>query len=347
VERLRVLAAALALQDFTVDEISGLSGVNENTVRSVLKREARLLRRADERDDAPIFPRGRGRPAKRWVVVDSEMIRKLIDALPKFEPNYGSLETDDWRSVAVEVAEDALAQASDESDPMLLQLLFSSAQSSLRFAENASPETNGVPWWQTEDGQFAVRARGVDALASLAGPVTADERSSLDVLWDAARLIAAAMQAVPHRGEAKYFAPLTKVLAHSGKFAPMYLLSVPEQEPLFPLVDDWTEVTIPDFHVDTGRVFTQVWAKPLVNVSISMPVVVSSGGLDKVVEQMIETIKTVPRPAVVFGPPDEGTLIKSAGRVGASFVPIDETIGDKQGAIDSLVAAIDRFSVGR
>ena len=212
-EQLKVLVAALALREFTVDEISDLSGVNTSTVRSVLKRNAELFRRADargDRDDVANSQRGRGRPANRWVVVDCEKVRRLVDemgALPKFEPSYANVGADDWRLVAVSVAEDALAQVSDESDPELQVRLLRSARSSLFFAESGDSLSNNVPWWQTEDSLLAVRARGVDALVNLASLVPSQRGSSLDALSRTARRLAAAMLAVPDRAEATYFAP--------------------------------------------------------------------------------------------------------------------------------------------
>jgi hypothetical protein len=351
VEQVKVLAAALALRDFTVDEISGLSGVNTSTVRSVLKRNAKLVRRIDDHDDVVNFRRGRGRPANRWVVVDCDEVRRLaneIGSLPKFEPSYANVEADDWRSVAVAVAEDALTQVSDEADPMLRERLFSSARSSLFFAESGSSASNDVPWWRTEDSSFAVRARGVDALATLA-LLPADGSSTADVLRRTARDLAAAMLALPDRGEATYFAPFSQVLARSGEFAPMYALCASRQEPLYPLAGVWTEVVIPDFLVGVGRVLTQAWAEPLVNVSASMPVVVSSRKkMSAEVDQMIDSIKMMPRPAVVFGPLDDGSLIRKSGWAGASFIPVDEPPDDdRQNAIDSVVALIDRFSMGQ
>ena len=353
-EQLKVLVAALALREFTVDEISGLSGVNTSTVRSVLKRNAELFRRADargDRDDVANSQRGRGRPANRWVVVDCEKVRRLVDemgALPKFEPSYANVEADDWRLVAVSVAEDALAQVSDESDPELQVRLLRSARSSLFFAESGDSLSNNVPWWQTEDSLLAVRARGVDALVNLASLVPSQRGSSLDALSRTARRLAAAMLAVPDRAEATYFAPFSQILARSGRFAPMYALSAPEQEPLYQLADDWTEVEIPHFRVSVGRVLTQAWAEPLVNVSASMPVVISSRKLNADMDQIIDGIKMISRPAVVFGPPDERRLIRKSGRVGASFIPVKEPLGDdRQYAIDSVVALIDRFSIGR
>lgn len=67
-ERLKVLAAALALRTFTVEEIAGLSGVNPQTVRSVLGRNSALIRHLEgpAPAEAADSQRGRGRPPRRW-----------------------------------------------------------------------------------------------------------------------------------------------------------------------------------------------------------------------------------------------------------------------------------------
>jgi hypothetical protein len=352
-EQLKVLAAALALRDFTVDEISGLSGVNPSTVRSVLRRNRQLIRPAGphgDRSDTNGSLRSRGRPSNRWTVVEGDQIRKLVEeirALPKFEPSYTDVDADDWRSAAVAVAEDALAQVNDESDEFLRERLFSSARSGLLLAEEGISSPNGVPWWQAEDSPFAVRARGVDALVALASTTTSERPPGQDVLWQTSQLLADAMQAAPDGREAAYFAPFSQVLAHSGEFAPLYAVCTWNQYPAYPFAGEWTEVAMADFHPAAGRICTQAWAKPLVNVSAAMPIVLFSYKMDDEVDQMINGIKTVPRPAAVLGPTHESLLIKKSGWAGASYVPVDEPGYDRQYAIDSVAALIDRFSVVR
>jgi hypothetical protein len=172
-EQLKVLAAALALREFTVDEISGLSGVNPRTVRSVLRRHPSLICRVEGpslREGAVSAQPSRGRPSNRWMVADGDQVRRLIDeagALPRFEPNRSSIGDNDRREAAVAVAEDALAQVGSESDEALQGRLIRSARSSLFFGDGDTSSGDEAPWWQTDDSQFAVRARGVNALAAL------------------------------------------------------------------------------------------------------------------------------------------------------------------------------------
>lgn len=358
-EKLKVLAAALALPDFSVDELSGLSGVNPSTVRSVLRRNPSLIRRVAEqsaRRRAVSAPSVRGRPSSRWTVADSDQIRRLIDdsgALPRFVPSRASTGAGDWREAAVAVAEDALAQVGSESDEALQGRLIRSARSSLFFGNADKSPDNQAPWWKTEDSQFAVRARGVDALAAVADlmpakPGAAAEAPTRDTLRDTARYIAAAIRAAPERGEEIYFAPFSQILARSGEFAPLFAVCARDQEPGFPFAGDWIEVAPTDFRATAARVMTQTWATPLVNVSACMPIVVSSlkAGLP-LVDQVIPSIRVTSRPAVVFGSLYEGGIIKKSGLAGALFAPVGTHSSDRQNAIESVAALIDRFSARR
>lgn len=357
-EQLKVLAAALALRDFTVDELSGLSGVNPSTVRSVLNRNAALVRRADRQEAREGTVRGqhsRGRPQGRWIVVDADQIRQLIEeigTLPTFESD-DTGDVDDWREAAVAVAEDALSQVACESDEALQARLFSSARSSLFFGDRGESPSVSLPWWETDESQFAVRARGVDALAALANLSSAHYGGAAAVLSRAQALsrtaayVAEAMLATPERGEEIYFAPFSQILARSGEFAPLYAFCPQDQGPAFPLAGDWTEVGLSGFDTAAGHILTQAWATPLVNVSACMPIVLSSAQWNPAVDHMIDSMKITPRPALVFGSLHEGGLIMKSGSVGAAFVPVDRPGSDRQPAINSVLAFIDRFSAGR
>jgi hypothetical protein len=128
----------------------------------------------------------------------------------------------------------------------------------------------------------------------------------------------------------------------------MYAVTSLEQAPVYPLAAEWREVVEPNVLPNPCHVYTQAWAIPFVNVSTSMPVVVSSRKSDAEADQMIDSLKMMQRPAIVFGPLDEHNLIKKSAWVGASFVAVDDPAHyDQQEAIESVVALIDRFSIGR
>lgn len=75
-ERTKVLAAALALREFTVNELAGLSGVNRHTVRTVLDRDRDIVEKLDS-----VAPAGPGRPPSKWRVRDSEATRQFTAEL--------------------------------------------------------------------------------------------------------------------------------------------------------------------------------------------------------------------------------------------------------------------------
>jgi hypothetical protein len=154
------------------------------------------------------------------------------------------------------------------------------------------------------------------------------------------------MQAAPERAEEIYFAPFSQVLARSGEFAPLFAVCAPGQKPGFPLAGDWTEAEPVGFHFPAGHVFTQPWAKPFVNVSSSMPIVVSAkaGFLGN---QLFYTMKFAARPALVFDSPGHSEWTKKAGLIGASFLPVGESSTGRQDAIEAVTSLIDRYSAGR
>jgi hypothetical protein len=90
-ERLRILAAAAAMPNFTIAELCAYAGANERTVRSVLRRDG---------VDLEELPNGRepsraGRPPKRFRLSDVE---KVHDELRKLESELESLPRHDATS---------------------------------------------------------------------------------------------------------------------------------------------------------------------------------------------------------------------------------------------------------
>jgi predicted ArsR family transcriptional regulator len=72
VERIKVLAAALALREFTADDIAELTGVKPHTVRNVLNRSPDVVRRLPSKS-----PGRRGRPTTGWATSDTQAVREL------------------------------------------------------------------------------------------------------------------------------------------------------------------------------------------------------------------------------------------------------------------------------
>src|SRR5438105_914093 len=115
-ERLRILAAAAALGTFTVAELVAYSGANENTVRSVLERDAALF----SAEASPAQAVGPGRPPARYRVVNTQRIAKELRsreqqlsslAMPQVGVRRGAATDAQGAADAASLAEDALARA--------------------------------------------------------------------------------------------------------------------------------------------------------------------------------------------------------------------------------------------
>jgi len=123
-ERLRIIATAAALGEFTVPELAAFSGGNPNTIRSVLRREQWF---------AAVGTRQRlstGRPTVVYRVTDPELVRaeilKLEEALGLARAAVSlPEETDDDRLAALVVDEskalDAARSDSAEERPLLIE----------------------------------------------------------------------------------------------------------------------------------------------------------------------------------------------------------------------------------
>jgi predicted NBD/HSP70 family sugar kinase len=165
-ERLRILAACAALKVFTVPELVVYSGANENTVRSVLQREAGLFERLDEpRTVGTPGPREMGRPAVIWRVSDPQRIRRLLSDLQselsgiEREAATAPQEREESAYVnhmtAIKVAEDAVLRALEEPNPELRRVLSEAALNDLRDVPQVVPaqdKLNDADRWNSGYG---------------------------------------------------------------------------------------------------------------------------------------------------------------------------------------------------
>lgn len=203
-ERVRILAASVALREFTIPELVAYSGSKERTVRSVLLREKELFERlsdAGEELDAGQLAtgtsptggrgsRGPGRPATRWRVVDPQQIRLLVENLHSelaeakqeattIMQQSGKADVERFRLAAVKVAEDTVMRAWEEPNPGLRRVL---AETVLNNLADAGPQpvddevgSPGSDWWNAapSDGSsqaeeaLRYRAQGLAVLAQV------------------------------------------------------------------------------------------------------------------------------------------------------------------------------------
>lgn len=143
-ERIRILAAAAALSEFTVAELCAYSGANEHTVRSVLSRDAELIEPLDSLERT-----GAGRPRRRYRVKDLETIRselrtleESIEALGSRRRGESEPQSTEDRLAAALVAEDALLRAmkadvTDEESWTLAETARESALQAMSAEEDA------------------------------------------------------------------------------------------------------------------------------------------------------------------------------------------------------------------
>lgn len=353
-ERLKVLSAALALREFTVDEVATLSGVKPKTVRSVLGRNLDVVQRLESTSQGL-----RGRPSRRWAVIDSAAtrdltaeLRGLTDTETQTPPSFEHTD-DDRRDAAVTVAENALAKIVDENDPSLQHEIVAAARTALMMADDepvdsgADDQQPPLHWWYYDDGSEAVRARAIDALATLAsaGPAGITERQ----LATTAHAVADAMATDPSRGDATYFAPFAHLLASRDTFAPLLTFTAPDEEMATTLIGSRWKTLSPSSKNVPFALVTQRWAEPLAAVSAAMPVVFvtrqpSSGSL---FAAFVEQTRATSRPAIVMSGASARELTRESARAGASFVPINcrrPTRSDRALAIEAVTAAIDRFT---
>jgi chaperonin GroES len=327
-ERIKVLTAAVALGEFTVDELVSFSGVKRSTVRSVLDRNPDIVEQLGA--EAPAGP---GRPSSKWAVKTSEATREFIASIQALAPRPAPpspVSVDDQHDAVVSVAEDALTRIADR-DPGMQRRILRSAQATLHLVDSdpgAESADTADLWWVDDDSGWAIRARAVDALATLA--VSPGERFADDALSETAQRVAAAMRAAPERGEAVYFTPFTQILASRGALSP--LLMVAADLPPGLAIDRWTDVPAEKIEPD-ARVLTQRWAAPLVGVVDLMPLllVVTGAAVAEMLPRTLELVtrwlersRASARPALVMGDAGQVELVRLAARFGAPFVPADD-----------------------
>lgn len=349
-ERIKVLTAAVALGEFTVDELVSFSGVKRSTVRSVLDRDSHIV----EQLGAEV-PDGPGRPSSRWAVKDSEATREFTASIQALVPRPAPpspVSVDDQHEAVVSVAEDALTRIADR-DPGMQRRILRSAQATLHLVDSgprAESTDTADQWWVDNDSHAAIRARAVDALATLAA--SPDEQFADKLLLETAQQVAAAMKAAPERGETVYFAPFTQILAGRGDLSPLLMVAVDLPPGLS--LDRWTE--LPAKETDpAARVLTQRWAAPLVDVVDAMPllIVLARAAVAETLPQTLQLVshwlersRASATPALVMGDPRQLDLVRLAARFGAPFVPGDDWLSPegRQLAAEAVSSTVERHT---
>ena len=161
-ERLSILAAAVALREFTGPELAAYTGANPNTVRQVLHRE---------RENRGTFEQvgrsrgsGRGRQAVLWRLTDADAV---LDEINREEVKIAELRASsavgtrdssdvsglvDRTEALLASAEDAAVRSFEVSDPSEQKVLAEIAINLLRAADPDPDMTDhqvpGLDWWE-------------------------------------------------------------------------------------------------------------------------------------------------------------------------------------------------------
>jgi hypothetical protein len=192
-ERLTILAAAAALQQFTAPELTAYTGANPNTVRQVLHRE---------QDKRGLFERvstsGRDGQAQRPVLWRIRNVSGVLDELAAEEAKIAQLRSTsstevipadlrhpDHVDALLTSAEDAVARSFEVSAPEEQKSLARVAINLLQAAEPGPgtdmSEPSPIKWWEQDSAlgeREKSRARRVAAFACLADRRA--QRSSVD-----------------------------------------------------------------------------------------------------------------------------------------------------------------------
>jgi hypothetical protein len=258
-ERLRILASAAALGDFTVDELVAYSGANENTVRAVLRRDSEVF---DASRDEATAGTG-GRPPHRYRVVDSDRIRAEVRELERGilevgarEPEEATVSPHDEQLAAIVIAEDAVVRSLTSSDEDDRSILAATARESLRQA--------GVDGDQPPADELTRRAASVSAFADLAEIRARGDLPGGEELGRAAEALGELSGVAPSEHVEGLFGGLAVAAIQAHELPPLGVVTQIDLSPRDVLPEfrrsQWTCK-----HLPGGRdlVWSQGWAEPL------------------------------------------------------------------------------------
>ena len=239
-ERLSILAAAVALGEFTAPQLAAYTGANPNTVRQVLRREqeSRGLFEHSGPDQHP----GPGR-ASLWRIKDPSVV---LDEIASEESKIVGLRSAGQgardRSAALSwlhrmdtlllSAEDAAAQSYDVEDSVEQKAF---AQIAINLLQAANPDTGGKKtprshWWEHPPADLEEQSPRVIGVAEGRTDDAFDSAPQLfvldsDLIYQRARSIAAFAYLAARRAEGlsvgtKHLLPVAEAIAAGSRFLP-------------------------------------------------------------------------------------------------------------------------------
>lgn len=356
-ERLSVLAAAAALEEFTAAELAAYTGVKQGTVAQILRRES------DRFEPSSQEPVGPGRPPGLWKITDREgvlaeleneerglaAIRTRTEAVSRPTETSGLPATD--TSLAVEDPQMALADAllltADKTIASAVKATESAAQrrlarTSLNFARAAQKRVDAYAGDTNaeiearRDG-LSARAASAVAFARLLEIRSSEAAIEPTLLLDVAQSIANLRGTIMNSELASRLRELVVVLVEAGRLPPIMVITDTRSSPstLFPagLGQHWLAEEV--FVSKRGLkcvVWCEEWAKPLFDTSVLPGVVVVHRGTaasTHLVEVLLQDFGQTPAGMPVRGP---ATVVASLGHdadfaakvltLGATFYPL-------------------------
>lgn len=340
-ERLRILAAAAALKEFTALELVAFSGANENTVRSVLHREKELF----EPVEGEARREGKGRPANLYRVIDlggiREEVRELEQVIESIPPAaitwLPETESEQERLAAIVVAEDAALRAWRSESPEEKLVLAQTARRSLGQAK--LDEVEGEV-----SAALVTRVESVSAFTTLAESEARGDSIEPALINRAWSALADYADVVPTDRVHEVMTSLADFAIRHDQLPPLAMLTEATVTPAEAMPEfglEWTRLELDESH---EALWAQSWARSLVDHQLVIGLVVYDGGMsDAALERSLGHVADWHMPAVVISDDVTPDVVVRASRVGAFSLPSSEGPGAVAETLRSALATLNRY----
>ena len=328
-KRIRILAAAAALREFTIAELSAYSGANVNTVRSIVNREKERFEEVGEREDQAM-----GRPAKRYRVRNVEDIRTELEQLEAEVDDVevaaieGEAESEEDRLAAVVVAEDALLRSLRSDHLEERQVLAETAQRS------ALQGLGDLETAAMVEESLIRRAKGIGGVARLAASDAGGGSLDEADFRAAATALGALAETAPGENVDEVLSGLIAIAVRHGELPPVGVVLDQDLTPRDAVPDFAEKEWIYRVVGETGRrIWLQSWAEDLLSHRLVAGLIVHDHDFDE--ETLGEAISQVShwhRPTAVISS-GEGSRASSIAIRGALFIPSPGNRGVVMGAL--------------
>jgi hypothetical protein len=316
-ERLRILAAAAALHEFTVGELSAFAGANADTIRSVLRRDAELFELAPTTADG-----GPGRPSNRWRVKELDRIRDEIRELEQALQPAGLHarserdSTNEDRLIAVASAEDAVLDAWHAEEPQERAVLAQTALAALGAAQRMTPQEIVEP-----NDSLRRRADDVEVFAQLAHTEAQGKPIGTTDLHRAATALSDLAEVAPER-TGQFLLGLSATAVRNGQLLPLALALSQHHSPRDAIstldAQSWVETAPLE---DTDYViWAQRWAAPLVARRLFVGTIIEDSSGESL-DAPLSRVSKWRGPTVVVSKRHSVDQVRRVSEAGAYFLP--------------------------